>query len=502
MIEKDIEEIVNSYKNLHFPERLLKNNEKFLHRLIYDEFFFTMIGISKEKYRKEALKTHPVKYRGNIIEPFLEALPFKLTESQRKVLREIFSDFKKGKVLNRLLQGDVGSGKTLVALITALAIIENRAQAAFMAPTEILAEQHYKNFLKYDLPINIALLTGSTLKRKKEEICKKLETGEIDLIIGTHALIVEKVNFKNLKLNIVDEQHKFGVKQRLYLKQKGSLVHTLIMTATPIPRTLTLTLYGDLDVSVIEKLPPGRKPVKTYWFRENMREKFLKMIKEELAKGRQAYFVYPLIDESDKLELKSVMEMEDKLKKYFAPDFSVKVLHGKMKAKEKDDIMQKFAKGEINVLISTTVIEVGIDVSNATVIVIENAERFGLSQLHQLRGRVGRGKEQSFCFLISKNRVSKEASERLKVMVSTTDGFKIAEADFKIRGGGEIAGTKQSGIPEFKFGDLLRDFNILLSAKNDADRLVEFNSNLEKFPALKHKFEKFIGEKTHLITTG
>ena len=498
VFERGLKGITETFSDIHFPENIKKADKK---RLIYDEFFFTMLGIVKERIKKEIIKTEPVAYKGHIIKPFVDSLPFKLTISQRKVLKEIFTDFKNGKVLNRLLQGDVGSGKTLVALITALLIVENKGQVAFMVPTEVLAEQHYRNFLKFSLPINIALLTSSTSKKNRRNILEGLANGDIDLVIGTHALIVENVSFNNLRLNIIDEQHKFGVKQRLFLKEKGENVHTLIMTATPIPRTLTLTLYGDLDVSVIDKCPPNRKRIKTFWFRESEREKFLNRIKDELLNGSQAYFIYPLIDESDKIELKSVSEMEEFLRRYFS-DFKVKALHGKMKPKEKESIMSDFAKGNIDVLISTTVIEVGIDVPNATVIIIENAERFGLSQLHQLRGRVGRGDKQSYCFLISKDRVSKEAYERLKVMVSTNDGFKISEADLKIRGSGEIAGTKQSGIPEFQFADLIKDFNILLEAKKDAEELVKFDNSLEKFPCLKIKFEKFMKGKTELLSTG
>ncbi len=503
LVKRKFNDILKCYHNIHSPakadEDFIRNNLK---RLIYDEFFFVMLAVSKEKLKKDVLKTEPVKYKGFIISPFLKNLPFELTGSQKKVLREILSDFEKGKVLNRLLQGDVGSGKTLVALVTALMVIENKGQVAFMVPTEVLAEQHYRNFLKYELPVNIALLTGNTLKKQREDIFKQLGNGDLDLIIGTHALIEENVIFKNLKLNIIDEQHKFGVRQRLVLKEKGNRVHTLIMTATPIPRTLTLTLYGDLDVSVIDKLPPGRKPVRTYWFRENKRSLLVRKIEEVLDKGYQAYFIYPLIDESEKLDLKSVVEMEKQIRSEFSDKYSIKILHGKMKSSEKDMIMKEFASGSINILISTTVIEVGIDVPNATVIVIENAERFGLSQLHQLRGRVGRGTEQSYCFLVSKNRLSKDASERLKVMTETTDGFKIADADLRIRGGGEIAGTKQSGIAEFQFADLVRDFKILTDAKEDAEKLIRFDSELEKFPALKDKFEKFMGRKAALVTTG
>jgi len=461
-----------------------------------------MLAVVKEKFKKDSIKTEPIIYNGKIVKPFLDKLPFELTKSQRKVLREIFLDLKNGKQLNRLIQGDVGSGKTIVALISALLIIENNAQVAFMAPTEILAEQHYKNIKKFNLPIKMALLVGSTSKKEKLKIKENIENGDIDLVIGTHALIQEDVTFKNLKLNIVDEQHKFGVKQRMFLKEKGFFTHTLIMTATPIPRTLTLTLYGDLDVSVIDELPPNRRPIKTYWFKESQRDMFIEKIKRELEKGRQAYFIYPLVEESDKLDLKSVVKMSEILKNNYFENYNLAVLHGKMKPEEKENIMRNFAQSKIDILVATTVVEVGIDVPNATVMVIEHSERFGLSQLHQLRGRIGRGEHQSYCYLISSNKLSSDAIQRLKIMVGTNDGFKIAEADLKIRGGGELTGVRQSGIAEFQFADIIRDYKVLVDAKNDAEELLSFDFELNNFPCLKNRFQNFFTNKGKFVSTG
>ncbi len=503
LVKRNLPDILTCFKKIHFPDKDAFNHlNDFKTRLIYDELFFTMLAVVREKLKKDNVKTESIVYKGKLIEPFLDKLPFKLTNSQRKVLREIFIDLKKGKQLNRLIQGDVGSGKTMVALITALLIIENKGQVAFMAPTEILAEQHYKNILNFNLPINIAFLAGSTSKKEKEKIKENIANGNIHLVIGTHALIQEDVVFKNLKLNIVDEQHKFGVKQRMFLKEKGDLAHTLIMTATPIPRTLTLTLYGDLDVSIINELPPGRKPIKTFWFREGQRNIFIDKIKKELEKGRQAYFIYPLVDESDKLALKSVIKMSEILKDKYFKNFNLGILHGKMKPSEKDAVMKDFADRKIDILVSTTVVEVGIDVPNATVMVIEHAERFGLSQLHQLRGRIGRGEYQSFCYLISTNNVSNEAVQRLKIMVNTNDGFKIAEEDLKIRGSGELTGVKQSGIAEFQFADIIRDYKILIDAKNDAEEVLNFDPNLENFPCLKNMFQNFFSKKGKFVSTG
>ncbi len=510
ILEKEnLPNISECFLNLHFPdvneniEKLRNFQSKWHIRLIFEEFFFLMLAIAKERLKKEEIITEPLEYKGFLIEKFLNLLPFKLTNAQRKVLREIYSDLKSKRIMNRLVQGDVGCGKTLVAFITSLMFIENQYQVAFMAPTEILAEQHFKNLknLAKELDISIALLTGSTKKKEKDLIKKDLENGKINIVIGTHALIEENVKFKNLGLNIIDEQHKFGVKQRLSLKLKGEKVHTLIMTATPIPRTLTLTIYGDLDVSIIDELPPGRKPVKTFWFYEKQKDKYIPLIKKELEKGRQAYFIYPLVEESDKLDLKDVIKMKDELQNIFEK-FKVEMLHGKMKPYEKEKIMEDFKNKKIDILASTTVIEVGVDVPNATVMVIENAERFGLAQLHQLRGRVGRGAYQSYCFLISSNRISDIAKERLKIMCQTNDGFKISEEDLKIRGPGEFLGTKQSGLPEFKFADIIRDYKVLLKAKDRAFELIKIDPEFEKFPELKKMFQDFFEEKTILVETG
>jgi len=503
LIKRDFLEILKCFQYLHFPDKdNLEKVESLKKRLIYDELFFTMLAVAKEKAKKDKLKTEPITYKGTIIKPFIDNLNFKLTDAQRKVLREIFNDLKQGKVLNRLIQGDVGSGKTVVAIISALLIIENGGQVALMAPTEILAEQHYNNIKNFNLPVKVELLVGSTSKKEKITIKEGIESGEINFIVGTHALIQEDVKFKNLKLNIVDEQHKFGVKQRMFLKEKGNLTHTLIMTATPIPRTLTLTLYGDLDVSIIDQLPSGRKPIKTFWFKESQRDIFIEKIKEELEKGRQVYFIYPLVEDSDKLDLKSVVKMSEILKHKYFNNYKLGILHGKMKPQEKDSVMKKFSKGEIDILVSTTVVEVGIDVPNATVMVIEHSERFGLSQLHQLRGRIGRGKFQSFCYLISSNRLSKEAAERLNIMVKTNDGFEIAEADLKIRGGGELSGVKQSGVAEFQFADIIRDYKILVNAKNDAEEIINFDLNLDNFPCLKNRFKNFFINRGKFVSTG
>ncbi len=509
LIEENLPSIMETLSNLHFPnnnclEDIKNFSSKYHKRLIFDEFFFLMLAIGKEKKRKEILTTKPYVYKGEIVKKFIDSLSFELTNAQKKVLREIYNDFKSGKVMNRLIQGDVGSGKTIVAFISSLIAIENNKQVAFMVPTEILAEQHFINFKKVskNISINFALLTGSTPKKEKQLILRDLELGNIDFIIGTHALIEENIKFRDLGYIIIDEQHKFGVRQRMQLKQKGDNVHTLIMTATPIPRTLTLTIYGDLDVSIIDELPPGRKQVKTFWFYEKEYNKYLPLIKKELKKGRQAYFVYPLIEESDKLELKDVIKMKDKLSKEFFPEFKVEMLHGKMKSYEKDKIMKSFKDGKIDILASTTVIEVGVDIPNATIMVIENAERFGLAQLHQLRGRVGRGNYQSYCILISSNKLSDIAKKRLKVMCNTTDGFKIAEEDLKIRGPGEFLGTKQSGLPEFKFGDIVRDYKILIKAKKYAFEIIDFDFSLEKFPALKKMFDELFLQKLPFINTG
>ncbi|MBI3755733.1 MAG: ATP-dependent DNA helicase RecG, partial [Deltaproteobacteria bacterium] len=382
--------------------------------------------------------------------------------------------------MNRLIQGDVGSGKTIVALIACLIAIENSYQAAIMAPTEILAEQHYLNIHKYaeDLKIKIALLTSGLTKSERNVILGGMKNGKVNLAIGTHALIQEDVDFKRLGLAIIDEQHRFGVVQRAMLKKKGTNPDILVMTATPIPRTLAMTVFGDLDVSVIDELPPGRRPIITKVFREKEREGAYKIIKEEAAKERQAYIVYPLIEESEELDLRDATKMADHLQKDIFPEYKIGLLHGRMKAEEKENIMKYFKEKEVDILVSTTVIEVGIDVPNATVMAIEHAERFGLSQLHQLRGRVGRGEHDSYCFLLVGKIGSLDSYQRLKVMENTNDGFKIAEEDLKIRGPGDFLGTRQSGLPDFRVVNLLTDAILLQKARDEAFNIIKTDPDL------------------------
>jgi len=405
--------------------------------------------------------------------------------------------------MNRLVQGDVGSGKTVVAAAGAFFAAKTGYQTAVMAPTEILANQHFKSFGTFLKPlgIRVGLLTGSMTKKEKETMYRAIKEGYIQVIIGTHALIQEGVEFKNLGLAIIDEQHRFGVKQRVELKKKGRMPDVLVMTATPIPRTLAMTAYGDLDVSIIDELPAGRKPVKTQIIFEDEREKLIDLLKKELEKGNKVYIVYPLIEESEKLELKAATEMfhywENKLKPY-----AVGLLHGRMKQEEKDRVMESFRKGDFQVLVSTTVIEVGVDVPDATVIVIEHAERFGLAQLHQLRGRVGRGEKESFCYLVTSRSAGEDAIKRLKVLESTNDGFKIAEADLQFRGPGEIFGTRQSGLGDFKIADLRRDFEILKIAREEAQKLVEKNPELEGLDDLKELMKFRFGEKFDFVEVG
>ncbi len=422
-------------------------------------------------------------------------LPFELTDDQKKVIREIFNDFKSGYPMNRLLQGDVGSGKTLVALITALISVDNGFQVALMAPTEILAFQHYEYFTKLlkDIPVTIGLLTSSTPNSVRKKYLEMIENGEMDILIGTHALIEEDVQFKNLGYVIIDEQHRFGVVQRAKLKVKGRNPHLLVMTATPIPRTLALTIYSDLDVSVIKTMPKNRKPIKTHIITPDKRQSLYDFIRKEIQKGNQAYIVYPLIEESEKMDLEDVISNYERLKDEVFPDLKVGMLHGRLSSDEKENIMQQFIKGEISILVATSVIEVGIDNPNATIMVIEEAQRFGLSQLHQLRGRVGRSDKQSYCILVSEIEVDETkktknlfelnsqkgiARERLKAMKKYSDGFKIAEIDFKLRGPGDIFGTKQSGIPEFKFVDIFADQELIEQVRDFTFLLVQNDPNL------------------------
>ena len=476
--------ISEAMKNIHFPESAEKLRQTQL-RLKFDELFYIQLNILRTAtQRRNKLKGIVFPIVGEIFNTFFkEYLPFDLTNAQKRVIREIRADMGSGRQMNRLLQGDVGSGKTLVALMSMLIAIDNGYQACMMAPTEILANQHLvtiKEFLK-DMNVRVELLTGSTTRKKRSVLLPDLASGEIDILVGTHALIEDTVVFKSLGMAVIDEQHRFGVEQRskLWVKNKV-LPHILIMTATPIPRTLAMTLYGDLEVSVIDELPPGRKPIKTVHRYDAKRAVVFEFLRDEIRKGRQVYVVYPLIEESEHLDYKNLEEGYEVFKDIF-PEYEVCMVHGKMKAKEKDAQMRRFASGEANILVATTVIEVGVNVPNASVMVIESAERFGLSQLHQLRGRVGRGAEQSYCILISSYKLSNETRKRLEIMVNTNDGFEIAEADLKLRGAGDLEGTQQSGDGLFlKIANLASDGQILQYARTIAQEILEEDPELEK----------------------
>ncbi len=483
---------------MHFPKTWY-HHRKARERLSYEELFYFQLALALTRLKQKKLGGIPKSISGKLSGRFLDSLPFKLTNAQAKAHQEIRKDMMSEKPMNRLLQGDVGSGKTVVAQ---LALIDNHEagfQGAMMAPTLILALQHYSRMRGLEeLGIRVALLTGSTSQSQKRKIKAALKNGMIDVVIGTHALIQEDVHFANLGLVIIDEQHRFGVKQREALMNKGKLVDTLVMTATPIPRTLSLTLYGDLDVSIINEMPPGRKPVKTMMVPVSKIRDVFQFIKEEVKAGHQAFIVYPLIEESEKLMLKAAREMYEYLSKEVFPDLRVSLLHGKMLDTEKEKVMEEFARHESDVLVSTTVIEVGIDVPDATVMVIENPERFGLAQLHQLRGRVGRSKHQAFCFLVYGD-LDMETYEKLKFFESTTDGFKIAEYDLKLRGPGEFLGTRQHGLPEFIFADIVRDALTLQIARIDAFELVENDPDLSKHKAIYEKVEQLFGERMRLL---
>ncbi len=497
-------------KIIHFPENLtkeelveFKNQKSVYHKSVaYDEFFFLELALGMKKLSQGKEKGIAFNTESELVENFLRKLPFELTRAQKRVIEEIKKDMASPTPMNRLLQGDVGSGKTVVAFVAALIAIDNGYQVALMAPTEILASQHYQNFRKYAtlMGINFCLLTGSTSQARKREIYHGLKTGFIKFVIGTHALFQEKVEFKKLGLVIIDEQHRFGVLQRGALREKGkeAIPDTLVMTATPIPRTLALTIYGDLEVSIIDEMPKGRKPLITRLFFEKNKHKAYEKVREELKKGHQAYVVLPLIEDSEKLNLHSVISYGEYLQKEVFPEFKVGILHGKINPFEKEKIMKEFKEGKIHVLVSTTVIEVGVDVPNATVIVIEHAERFGLSQLHQLRGRVGRSEFQSYCFLIAYTSPSSDTFKRLIVLTQTNDGFKIAEEDLKLRGPGEFLGTKQSGYLEFRKADLVRDYQILMQAREDAFELLKTDPELKNHPWLKLELLKRWEERLKL----
>jgi ATP-dependent DNA helicase RecG len=440
-------------------------------RLIFEEAFLFQMGvIARRRFAATERKPAEIQVDDRIRESARKVLPFKLTNGQRQALKEIVEDLQRPQPMNRLLQGDVGAGKTIVALLAALVEMENGLQVAFMAPTEILAEQHFLNLsrLLQSSRFRVALLTGSTAGAARREQLAEVEAGAIPLVVGTHALVQGDVNFKRLGLVVIDEQHRFGVMQRATLRAKGLHPDVLVMTATPIPRTLALTVYGDLDVSMIRDVPPGRQPIVTVAKPESRREDVYKFVREQLEKGRQVYVVYPLVEESAKVDVKAATEMADHLATDVFPEFRVGLLHGRMKADGKDRVMKAFASGELHVLVSTTVVEVGVDVANASVMIVEHAERFGLSQLHQLRGRVGRDRHQSYCFLMYQPPLSDEARERLHAMTETTDGFEIAERDLRLRGPGDFFGTRQAGMPTFRMVDLIRDKETLEVAQREA----------------------------------
>ena len=487
-------EIINDFKlmkkrdallNVHFPKSQ-ENLAKAQNRLKFEELFFIQLQLVRKKLiNKAKIKGFVFENVGAIFNQFYsEKLPFNLTNAQKRVLKEIRKDVASGAHMNRLLQGDVGSGKTIVALLTTLLAIDNGYQATIMAPTEILANQHFiaVSELVEGMNIKVDILTGSVRTKKRREIHEGLEDGTLHILIGTHALLEDKVKFKNLGIAIIDEQHRFGVKQRAKLWAKNSLPpHILVMTATPIPRTLAMSVYGDLDISVIDELPPGRKEIKTVHRFDSNRLSVFKFMKDEIAKGRQVYIVYPLIQESEAMDYKDLMDGYESVAREFpSPKYQISIVHGKMKPADKDYEMQRFVKGETQIMVATTVIEVGVNVPNASVMIIESSERFGLSQLHQLRGRVGRGADQSYCILLSSYKLSEEGKTRLKTMVDTTDGFKIAEVDLKLRGPGNLMGTQQSGVLNLKIADVAKDSKILVAARNTAIDVLQEDPNLEK----------------------
>lgn len=472
---------ISAMARMHFPENVVQLDEA-RRRLKFEELFFIQLQILQVKGERD--ETHPGFVLDNSIqltEYYEKHLPFELTGAQKRVIKEIYADLRSGQQMNRLVQGDVGSGKTMVAFLSMLISIGSEAQCAFMAPTEILAEQHFKNLQEYCKPmgIRVALLTGSTKTADRKIILDYLKQGDLHLIVGTHALLEDRVAFKKLGLAVIDEQHRFGVAQRarLWQKNKDMHPHILVMTATPIPRTLAMTLYGDLDVSVIDELPAGRKPIQTMHYRESGRLKMFGLLEQEVQKGRQIYLVYPLIEESEKLDYNHLMDGYEAISRRY-PDWPISIVHGRMKAEDKEWEMQRFAKGETKIMVATTVIEVGVDVPNASVMVIESSERFGLSQLHQLRGRVGRGAEQSYCVLMSGDKLSNEGKARLKTMVDTTDGFKIAEMDLKLRGPGDLMGTQQSGVVDLLVSDITKDGEILKHARIAAQDILRKDREL------------------------
>ena len=471
--------------NIHFPKSAaILAKAQF--RLKFEELFFIQLQlITKNLIQKHKIKGHPFTKVGAFFNEFYQNhLPFELTNAQKRVVKEIRIDMGSNAQMNRLLQGDVGSGKTIVAFMSMLLAIDNGFQACLMAPTEILANQHFIGLseLAKSLNINIKILTGSTKIAARRIIYEELENGSLQILIGTHALLEDKVKFQNLGLAVIDEQHRFGVEQRSKLWKKNTIPpHILVMTATPIPRTLAMSLYGDLDISVIDELPPGRKPIQTVHRFDSNRLKVWKFVRDQIALGRQIYIVYPLIQESEKMDYKDLMDGYESISRDFPlPQYSVSILHGKMKPAEKDAEMKRFSEGNTNIMVATTVIEVGVNVPNASVMIIESAERFGLSQLHQLRGRVGRGADQSYCILMTSFKLSSDSKIRMETMVSTNDGFEIAEVDLKLRGPGDLMGTQQSGVLNLQIADIVRDKDILLLARNYAIKILKDDAPMQK----------------------
>lgn len=491
----------DALENIHFPKNPIVLRDAEL-RLKFEELFYIQLNIlGYSANRKEKLKGFFFQKVGHYLNSFYEKhLPFELTNAQKRVIKEIRVDTASGKQMNRLLQGDVGSGKTLVALMLMLIALDNGYQSCLMAPTEILASQHFMTFQETlsDMDVKVALLTGSTRKKARETLHAQLLSGEIDILIGTHALIEDTVNFNNLGFVVIDEQHRFGVAQRAKLWTKNERPpHMLVMTATPIPRTLAMTVYGDLDVSVIDELPPGRKPVQTAHRYEEKRGALYQFLRNEIKKGRQAYIVFPLIEESEKIDLQNLEDGYIKILELF-PEYKVCKMHGRMKPAEKEEEMRKFVANEAQIMVSTTVIEVGVNVPNASMMIIESAQRFGLSQLHQLRGRVGRGADQSYCILVTPYELSSDTRRRMEIMTESNDGFVIAEADLKLRGPGDLEGTQQSGIPfNLRIADLVRDSNILYRAREVAQEIIDTDPNLEQpeHLVLQRQLKKLLGNR-------
>ena len=483
--------IADSVTNIHFPvDRDCLSAAR--RRLVFDEFFYLQLGLLKRRQtQKKAQASAIILPGGKLIEHFYEILPFALTNAQERVINDILNDLTWAEPMTRLVLGDDGAGKTVVAVVAMLAAIQSGYQAALMAPTEVLAEQHYRKLVGWFnlMHLSVELLTGSTKAAKRREIHSQLETGELPVLVGTHALIQDTVNFHKLGLAVIDEQHRFGVQQRAKLQQKGESPHVLTMTATPIPRTLALTLHGDLDVSQIDELPPGRQAIQTTVLSSKERSQAYDLIRREVASERQVYVVLPLVEESEKLDVRSAIEEQEKLQKSVFPEFRVGLLHGRMSSADKDEAITKFRDRETDILVSTTVVEVGVDVPNATVMLIENSERFGLSQLHQLRGRVGRGSSRSYCLLMPGSKAT-EAMQRMKVLEQSQDGFFIAEMDMRLRGPGQVLGTRQSGLPDFALASLVEDQEVLELAREAAQMVIDSDESLDEWPVVRDELER------------